>query len=109
MALACAKHLIAGSEPSNGTNAAPMDVSERTLREVYLPPYKAAVEEAGVFTLMAAHNELNGVPCHADKWMMTDIMRGEYGFNGFIVSDWMDVERIKGIALRSSYPERGLS
>lgn len=91
--VACAKHLIAGSEPSNGTNAAPMDVSERTLREVYLPPYKAAVE-AGVFTLMAAHNELNGVPCHADKWMMTDIMRKEYGFKGFIVSDWMDVERI---------------
>lgn len=93
---ACAKHLIAGSEPSNGTNAAPMDVSERTLREVYLPPYKAAVK-SGVFTLMAAHNELNGVPCHADKWMMTDIMRGEYGFDGFIVSDWMDVERIRDL------------
>lgn len=94
VALACVKHLIAGSEPSNGTNAAPMDVSERTLREVYLPPYKAAVEEANVFTLMAAHNELNGIPCHADRWMMTDIMRGEYGFKGFIVSDWMDVDRI---------------
>lgn len=110
VALACAKHLIAGSEPSNGTNAAPMDVSERTLREVYLPPYKAAVEEAGVFTLMAAHNELNGVPCHADKWMMTDIMRGEYGFNGFIVSDWMDVERIKELhcvapTLKEAYRE----
>lgn len=91
--LACAKHLIAGSEPSNGTNAAPMDVSERTLREVFLPPYKAAVE-ARVATLMTAHNELNGVPCHADKWMMTDIMRNEYGFKGFIVSDWMDVSRI---------------
>ena len=92
--IACAKHLIAGSEPSNGTNAAPMDVSERTLREVFLPPYKAAVEEANVFTLMAAHNELNGIPCHADKWMMTNIMRGEYGFKGFIVSDWMDIERM---------------
>lgn len=91
--LACGKHLIAGSEPSNGTNAAPMDVSERTLREVYLPPYKAAVD-AGVATLMAAHNELNGIPCHADKWMMDGIMRKEYGFKGFIVSDWMDVERI---------------
>ena len=91
--LACGKHLIAGSEPSNGTNASPMDVSERTLREVYLPPYKAAVD-AGVATLMAAHNELNGVPCHADKWMMDEIMRKEYGFKGFIVSDWMDVERI---------------
>lgn len=92
--LACAKHLIAGSEPANGTNASPMDVSERTLREVFLPPYKAAVVDAGVATLMAAHNELNGIPCHADKWMMTDIMRGEYGFDGFIVSDWMDVSRI---------------
>lgn len=92
--LACAKHLIAGSEPANGTNASPMDVSERTLREVFLPPYKAAVEEGHVQTLMAAHNELNGIPCHADRWMMTDIMRGEYGFDGFIVSDWMDVERI---------------
>lgn len=95
--IACAKHLIAGSEPANGTNAAPMDISERTLREIYLPPYKAAIEEANVFTLMAAHNELNGIPCHADKWMMTDIMRNEYDFNGFIVSDWMDVIRLNSL------------
>lgn len=92
--VSCAKHLLAGSEPSNGTNAAPMDVSERTLREVYLPPYKAAIQEANIYSLMAAHNELNGIPCHADKWLMEDLMRKEYGFNGFIVSDWMDIERI---------------
>lgn len=92
--VSCAKHLLAGSEPSNGSNAAPMDVSERTLREVYLPPYKAAIQEANIFSLMAAHNELNGVPCHADKWLMEDVMRKEYGFDGFIVSDWMDIERI---------------
>lgn len=92
--IACAKHLIAGSEPANGTNASPMDVSEHTLRDIYLPPYKAAIEEASVFTVMAAHNELNGIPCHADKWLMTDIIRGEMGFKGFVVSDWMDVERI---------------
>lgn len=91
--IACAKHLIAGSEPANGLNASPMDISERTLREIYLPPYQRAVE-SGVFTMMAAHNELNGVPCHADKRMMTDIIRGEYGFEGFFVSDWMDIERI---------------
>lgn len=91
---ACAKHLIAGGEPANGTNASPMDVSIRTLREVHLPPYKAAVEEAKVFTGMTAHNELNGIPCHADAWLMTDLLRREYGFDGFIVSDWMDVERI---------------
>lgn len=91
---ACAKHLIAGGEPANGTNASPMDVSERTLREVHLPPYKAAIEKANVFTVMAAHNELNGVPCHANSWLMTDIIRKEYGFKGFVVSDWMDVSRI---------------
>ncbi len=92
--VACLKHLVAGSEPTNGMNIAPMDVSERTLREVFLPPYKAAVQEAGALSAMAAHNELNGIPCHANEWVMNDIMREEYGFEGFIVSDWMDVSRI---------------
>lgn len=91
--IACIKHLIAGSEPANGLNAAPMDVSERTLREVYLPSYKAAID-AGAYSIMAAHNELNGVPCHQSEWLMNDIMREEFGFNGFIVSDWLDIERI---------------
>lgn len=91
--IACAKHLIAGSESVNGLNGAPTDLSERTIREVYLPPYKAAVD-AGVFSVMTAHNELNGIACHADKWMMTDVLRGELGFDGFIVSDWMDIERL---------------
>jgi beta-glucosidase len=91
--LACTKHLVAGSEPINGLNASPTDVSERTLREIFLPPYRAAVD-AGVFTVMAAHNELNGIPCHADKWLLTDILRKEMGFSGFIVSDWMDIEEI---------------
>jgi len=95
--LACMKHLIAGSEPSNGTNAAPMDVSERTLREVFLPPYKAAIQEANVWTGMAAHNELNGIPCHGDKWLLDDIIRKEFKFNGFIVSDWMDIERMSDL------------
>ncbi|WP_430816504.1 glycoside hydrolase family 3 N-terminal domain-containing protein [Carboxylicivirga sp. RSCT41] len=91
--IACAKHLIAGSESVNGLNGAPTDLSERTIREVFLPPYKAAVD-AGVFSVMTAHNELNGIACHADEWMMTDVLRGELGFEGFIVSDWMDIERL---------------
>jgi beta-glucosidase len=91
--IACAKHLIAGSESVNGLNGAPTDLSERTIREIFLPPYQAAVN-AGVYTVMAAHNELNGIPCHADKWMMTDVLRKELGFDGFIVSDWMDIERL---------------
>ena len=92
--IACAKHMIAGSEPINGLNASPMDVSLRTLKEVYLPPYKKAID-AGVYSIMAAHNELNGIPCHMNSWLMTDLFREDWGFKGFYVSDWMDIERIE--------------
>ena len=91
--IACAKHFIAGSEPINGLNSSPMDISERNLREIYLKPFKKAVE-AGVYSIMTAHNELNGVPCHMNKYFMKDILRDEFEFKGFIVSDWMDIERI---------------
>ena len=88
--LSCPKHLIAGSEPRNGLNAAPMDVSERRLRTVFLPPYRACIEE-GAETVMMAHHDLNGTPCHANRWLMQTLMREEAGFEGFIVSDWCDV------------------
>ena len=91
--IACAKHFIAGSEPINGLNSSPMDISERNLREIYLKPFKKAVE-AGVYSIMTAHNELNGVPCHMNKYLMKKILRDEFQFKGFIVSDWMDIERI---------------
>ena len=91
--LACAKHMIAGGEPAGGINAAPMDLSEQKLREVFLPPFIAAVN-AKVFTFMAAHNELNGIPGHANHWMLKDLLRKEMGFDGFVVSDWMDIERL---------------
>jgi len=91
--LACAKHFIAGSEPLNGTNASTMDVSMHQLRETWLPPYKAQVD-AGVYTFMAAHNELNGIPCHGNKMLLDEILRNEWGFEGFVVSDWMDIERL---------------
>ena len=91
--IACAKHFIAGSEPVNGLNSSPIDISERNLREIYLKPFKKAVE-AGVYSIMTAHNELNGVPCHMNKYLMKDILRDEFEFKGFIVSDWMDIERI---------------
>lgn len=91
--LACVKHFVAGSEPANGTNGAPADFSERTLREVFFPPFKKGIE-AGSYTLMTAHNELNGVPCHSDRWLMEDVARKEWGFKGFVVSDWMDIEHI---------------
>ncbi|MGL2987096.1 glycoside hydrolase family 3 N-terminal domain-containing protein [Flavobacterium sp. RSSA_27] len=92
--IACAKHLIGGGESINGLNLAPTDVSERTLLEMHLPPYKKAVQEGKVFSVMAAHNEINGIPSHMDKHLMTEIMRDQWGFKGFYVSDWNDVERI---------------
>lgn len=92
--IACAKHLVAGSQSVNGLNSAPTDISERTLHEIFLPPYKRAIQEAGLFSVMAAHNEINGVPCHMDAAMMNDLLRNEWGFKGFYVSDWNDVSRI---------------
>ncbi len=92
--IACAKHLIAGSDPVNGLNFSPMDISQRSLRELYLKPYKSAVNE-GVYSIMSAHNEINGVPCVMNRMLMEDIVRGEYGFDGFYVSDWMDIERLE--------------
>ncbi|MDB9721111.1 glycoside hydrolase family 3 C-terminal domain-containing protein [Winogradskyella sp.] len=92
--ITCAKHLIAGSQSINGLNASPTDVSKRTLFEIFLPPYKRAVQEANVYSIMAAHNEVNGMPGHMDEYMMTDLMRDRWGFDGFYVSDWNDISRI---------------
>ncbi|ARV14861.1 glycoside hydrolase family 3 N-terminal domain-containing protein [Polaribacter sp. SA4-12] len=92
--IACAKHLIAGSSSINGLNAAPTDVSKRTLFEIFLPPYKCAVKEANVFSIMTAHNEVAGLPGHMDSFMMTDVLRNRWNFDGFYVSDWNDISRI---------------
>ena len=81
--LACAKHFIAGSEPLNGLNLSPMDVSNEH-SEKSIKPYLDAVE-AKVYTIMAAHNEVNGIPCHMDKRLLTDVMRDDYHFDGFYV------------------------
>lgn len=91
--ISCGKHLLGGSQSVNGLNGAPTDLSERTIREIFLPPFQVAID-AGMYSVMTAHNELNGIPCHSDKWMMTDVVRGEMDFDGFIVSDWMDIERL---------------
>lgn len=91
--LACVKHFVAGSQPLNGKNVSPADISERTLREIFFPPFKKGIE-SGAATVMVAHNEVNGIPCHTNKWLMTDILRGEWKFPGFIVSDWMDLEHV---------------
>ncbi len=64
-----------------------VDISERTLEEIYLPPFKAAVE-AGVATFMPAFNDIAGVPCTANKWLLTEVLRNRWKFKGVVVSDW---------------------
>lgn len=91
--LACIKHFVGGSQPDNGTNGSPTDISERSLREVFFPPFKASVD-AGALSIMTAHNELNGIPCHTNDWLIQDVLRDEWKFKGFVVSDWMDIEHV---------------
>jgi beta-glucosidase len=91
--MACAKHFAAygGAEAGRDYNVA--DISERTLREVYLPPFKAAVD-AGVGSFMSSFNEIAGVPSSGSKFLMTDVLRHEWGFKGFVVSDWTAVAEL---------------
>lgn len=92
--LATAKHLTGHGQPEGGRNTAPAVVAPRTLREVFLPPFEAAVREAGVESVMASYNEIDGVPSHANRWMLTDVLRNEWGFRGVLVSDYFAVAEL---------------
>ncbi len=85
--MACAKHFAAYGGAEGGRDYNTVDISERTLREIYLPPFHAAVQ-AGVGTLMCSFNEIDGIPSSGNRKLLTDILRGEWGFDGFVVSDW---------------------
>ena len=85
--VACVKHYVAYGAVEGGRDYNTVDISEQLLREVYLPPFHAAVN-AGTGTLMSAFQDLNGVPASANHHTLTDILRGEWKFNGFVVSDW---------------------
>lgn len=91
--LACGKHLAAYGAAESGRDYNTAELSEHTLRNVYLPPYEAA-KKAGVATFMASFNEINGVPATSDRWLMTDLLRHEWGFNGFVVSDYTGINEL---------------
>ncbi len=91
--LACVKHFAAYGNAEAGRDYNTTDMSERLLREIYLPPYKAAID-AGVATVMSSFNEFNGTPASGNKFLLTDILRNEYGFKGFVVSDWNSIGEI---------------
>ena len=92
--LACAKHFSGHGQPEGGTNIAPSNLSERVLREIHFFPFEMAVKKANVRTVMASYNEIDGVPNHANKWLLTDVLRGEWGFTGYVISDYDAVNRM---------------
>jgi beta-glucosidase len=93
--IATAKHFIGYPENRRGINGGFSDMSERRLREVYLPPFEAAIREAKVGSVMPGHQDYNGVPNHMNTWLLKDVLRDELGFDGFIVSDNNDVARLE--------------
>lgn len=89
----CLKHFWGYGHPANGKDRSPVYLPERLLRQIHLPPFRAAVE-AGALTIMINSGSVNGIPSHADKHLITDLLKGELGFKGFTISDWEDVTNL---------------
>ncbi|HUT47013.1 MAG TPA: glycoside hydrolase family 3 N-terminal domain-containing protein [Sedimentisphaerales bacterium] len=92
--IATLKHFAAHGQPESGNNCAPANISLRILREVFLYPFRKAIQEGGVISVMASYNEIDGVPSHANKWLLRDVLRDEWGFKGFVVSDYFAVREL---------------
>lgn len=92
--LATLKHLTGHGQPISGINIAPAPMGERELREIFLPPFEAAVKLANVRSVMASYNEIDGIPSHANKMLLTDILRDEWGFTGILVSDYYAINEL---------------
>jgi len=92
--IATLKHYAAHGQPESGTNCAPVNVSLRVLRETFLSTFKAAVLEGGALSVMPSYNEIDGVPSHANRWLIEEVLRGEWGFRGFTVSDYFAIREL---------------
>lgn len=91
--IACAKHFAGYSETVGGRDASEADISERKLRSYFLPPFQEMVK-AGCRSFMTAYQCIDGVACVVNRWLLTDVLRGEWGFEGFVVTDWNNVGRM---------------
>ncbi|MGN5374223.1 MAG: beta-glucosidase [Sphingomonas hengshuiensis] len=88
------KHMTGHGQPENGTNVGPANISERTLRENFFPPFERAVRELPVQAVMASYNEIDGIPSHANKWLLDDVLRREWGYKGSVVSDYFAIKEL---------------
>src|ERR1700731_1853335 len=90
------KHYVGYSYPTNGGDRSPALIPENTLREYFLPTFAAALK-AGAHTVMVNSSEVNGIPGHANGYLLKDVLRGELGLHGFVVSDWVDIKKLVGV------------
>lgn len=88
------KHMTGHGQPESGNNVAPAQLSERELRENFFPPFREVVERTSVGAVMPSYNEIDGVPSHANTWLLGDVLRGEWGFDGIIASDYGGVHEL---------------
>jgi beta-glucosidase len=88
------KHMTGHGQPESGTNVGPASVGERTLRDMFLYPFETAIKEAGAKSVMASYNEVDGIPSHVNRWMLHDVLRAEWGFDGTVVSDWFAIQQL---------------
>lgn len=95
--ISTAKHYVAYSVPSAGINKAPVEVGPRDFRDLHLYPFEKAVKEANVYSVMPAYNEVNGIPIHANKRLLRDILRQEFGFKGYVFADYSALEMMHAI------------
>ena len=102
--VACAKHWVGYGAAEGGRDYNTTDMSERTLREIYFPPFKAALDE-GVGTFMSAFNDLNGIPASANSFTLTRVLRGEWKFDGFVVSDYESIRELINHGLAANEEE----
>ena len=91
------KHLTGHGQPESGTNVGPAPYSERELRENFFPPFEQVVTRTGIEAVMASYNEIDGVPSHANRWLLDDVLRREWGFQGAVVSDYSAVDQLMSI------------
>jgi beta-glucosidase len=91
--LACAKHYIGYGGAEGGRDYNTAEITDHTLRNIYLPPFRAAVQ-AGVGSVMSAFEDLNGEPASGSRYLLTDLLKEELGFNGFVISDWASVAEL---------------
>jgi beta-glucosidase len=88
------KHMTGHGQPESGTNVGPANISERILREMFFPPFRAAVERGNAQAVMPSYNEIDGVPSHVNRWLLQDVLRGEMGFKGLVVSDYFAIKEL---------------